>query len=375
MHEADTVIDRTLADVVGREEAVDVVGAQVRDHFRRGHRAQLHIGLGIESVLGEIVPQQVIVHGIVERDRELQALPVLRVALVLVLGRQHDALPVDVLDRRDSEGNGVGTQAQRDRDRHRRQHVCGVVFLVDGLVADHRPAGGLHHFDVEAVLGIEAHRRRHDDRRGAGDRNEADLEVFLLGRASLRKHFRRRLEREELRHRSERRGRTDRFQECAACHVLRKHRAHHRGCDHTLVALLLAFHRLAAQGRRGLLVLQGRAVLAANAARLEIAVGIKRIVERGHAAAPLCHIARRTPLSATSAQDCIVARPSLAQPDHDKHAGSMPPCLLPGQPPATPARSAATGRATIRSRSRSTSARPSRRRSSVPGTCWKHARP
>src|SRR6476660_5916107 len=61
-----------------------------------------------------------------------------------------------------------------DRDRHRRQHMRGVVFLVDGLVADHGPAGGLDDFDVQAVPGIKAERRRHDDRRGAGDRDEAD---------------------------------------------------------------------------------------------------------------------------------------------------------------------------------------------------------
>ena len=58
----------------------------------------------------------------------------------------------------------------------------GVVFLVQRLVADHRPARRLDHFDVEPLLGVEAHRVRHDDRRGAGDRDEADLEVLLLQR-------------------------------------------------------------------------------------------------------------------------------------------------------------------------------------------------
>ena len=53
----------------------------------------------------------------------------------------------------------------------------GVVFLVQGLVADHRPARGLHHLHVEAVLGVEAHGVRHDDGRGAGDGDEPDLEV------------------------------------------------------------------------------------------------------------------------------------------------------------------------------------------------------
>ena len=82
-------------------------------------------------------------------------------------------------------GIGVRADAQRDRERHRREHVGGVVFLVQRLVADHRPAGRLHHLDVEPLLRIEAHRMRHDDRRGAGDGDEADLEVLLLRRAAL----------------------------------------------------------------------------------------------------------------------------------------------------------------------------------------------
>ena len=65
----------------------------------------------------------------------------------------------------------------------------GVVFLVQRLVADHRPARGLDHLDVEPVLRVEAHRLRHDDRRRAGDRDEADLEVLLLDRPALREHF------------------------------------------------------------------------------------------------------------------------------------------------------------------------------------------
>ena len=173
-------IDRALVHRIGAEEAVDVVGAQVRDHFRRRHRADLHVGVGIDAVLREIVAQQVVVHRIVERHRELEALPLLRIALVLVLDRERDRLAVDVLHRRHRVRHRIGADAERDRERHRRQHVGRVVFLVQRLVADHRPAGGLDHFDVEAVLRIEAHRLRHDDRRGAGDRDEADLEILLL---------------------------------------------------------------------------------------------------------------------------------------------------------------------------------------------------
>ena len=171
----------------------------------------------------------------------------------------------------------------RDRERHRRQHVRGVVFLVDGLVADHRPAGGLDHFDVEAVLGIEAHRRRHDDRRGAGDRDEADLEVLLLERPALREHFGRGLEREELRQRGQRGRGADRLQECAPRGVLRKHRAHHRGGDHALVALLLARDGSTAQrGGAAHARLRGLMPATSSSRHRRTAVGIERIVEGGH---------------------------------------------------------------------------------------------
>ena len=120
--------------------------------------------------------------------------------------------------------------------------MCGgVVFLVDGLVADHRPAGGLHDFDVEAVLGIEAQRCGHDDRRRAGDRDEADLEVLLLRRARLGKGLGRGLEREELRDRGKRGRGADRFQERTPRGVLWKHRAHDGRGDHALVTLLPRF--------------------------------------------------------------------------------------------------------------------------------------
>ena len=73
--EADAVIDRALVDRIGRQEAVDVVGAQVGDHLRRRHRADLDVLVGIDAVLGDVVAQQVVVHRVVERHRELHALP------------------------------------------------------------------------------------------------------------------------------------------------------------------------------------------------------------------------------------------------------------------------------------------------------------
>jgi len=86
-------------------------------------------------------------------------------------------------------GDRGRADSQRDRQRHRRQHVGGVVFLVQCLVADHRPAGGLDHLDVEPVLCIKAHRLGHDDRRRAGDRDEADLQRLFSSAGGVGKGF------------------------------------------------------------------------------------------------------------------------------------------------------------------------------------------
>ena len=178
--EADTVVDRALVERIGAEEAVDIVGAQVGHHLGRRHRADLDVGIGIEAGLGDVVTQEIVVHGVVERHRELEAFPLFGIVLVLVLGGERDRLAVDVLDRRHRIGDRIRAGAERDRKRHRRQHVGGVIFLGQRLVADYRPARGLDHFDVQSVLGIEAHRVRHDDGRGAGDGDEADLEIFFF---------------------------------------------------------------------------------------------------------------------------------------------------------------------------------------------------
>ncbi len=202
------------------------------------------------------------------------------------------------------------------------------------------------------------------------------LRSFFSGAPVCGEHLGRGLDREELRQRGKRGRGADRFQEGAARHVLREHRAHHGGRDHALVALLFAFDRLAAQRPRGMLMLGGRA--SADRKRSpagRVAIGIEGIVERGHAA-PLCHTGRGErrcpprPVKIPSAPGRALRRRA-----HDKHAGSMPPCPLRGQPSAGPARSAAPDRATTRSRSRNTSARPSRRRSSARGRCWRRARP
>jgi hypothetical protein len=139
-------------------------------------------------MLGHVVAQQEVVHRIFERHAEGEALPLLRIALVLVLVGQHDCLAVDVLDSGHDVGGRHRSGAQRHRQRHRGQHVAGVVFAGQRLVARNRPAGGLDHLGIEAVALIEAQRLRHDDRRGAGDRHEADVEVGLFRLAEIVEH-------------------------------------------------------------------------------------------------------------------------------------------------------------------------------------------
>src|SRR6202047_5580310 len=161
----------------------------------------------------------------------------------------------------------------------------GVVFLVDGLVANDRPARGLDILDVQSVLGIKPHRRGHNNRRGAGDRNEADLEVLLFQRAAFGERLGRGLQRKELRQRGSRGRSSHRFQECPARRILWKHRAHYRGRDDTFVTLLAASNRFASQRQSGLLVLGRRPMPAAPTARpRKPAGGIKGVVKGGQRA-------------------------------------------------------------------------------------------
>src|SRR5262245_34959941 len=124
-----------------------------------------------------------------------------------------------------------------------------VVFLVKRLVANDRPARGFDHLDVEAMLGVEAHRLRHDDRRAAGNGDEADLEVLLFDGPTAREDLARGLQRKELRQRSERSRGAKRLQKCTAPDVLREKRTHHRRSDHILVTFLVTFDRETSQLR------------------------------------------------------------------------------------------------------------------------------
>src|SRR6516225_1594860 len=78
------------------------------------------------------------------------------------------------------------------------------------------------------------------------------------------------------------------FKKGAPRGVLGKHCPHHGGRHYALVTLVVPLNRLAAQRALAMRVFGGRAMPAADAASLQLALGVERIVECGHAAPP-CH--------------------------------------------------------------------------------------
>ena len=57
MDKADALIDRALIKRIGRQVAVEVAGAQVGDHLRRRHHADLNILIRINAELGHVIAQ------------------------------------------------------------------------------------------------------------------------------------------------------------------------------------------------------------------------------------------------------------------------------------------------------------------------------
>src|SRR5262249_58552606 len=107
------------------------------------------------------------------------------------------------------------------------------------------------------------HGLRHDDGRGAGDGNEADLEVLLLERGALGEDVGGGAEWKDLGEGGKRRRGADRFQEGAARSVPGDSRAHDGGGDQLPVALILG---QGAQRRGGGVVLDLAAMTAAATA-------------------------------------------------------------------------------------------------------------
>ena len=190
--EADLVVDRAVVPRLADAEAVHVADAHVGHHLRRRHDDRLHVLERIDAVGGEPVvdPHRVRAGGERLRERVLALLLVderlqlraVRRAFVLQLVRQRDRLAVVV------EAHQHGHVLLRTADAHLHavdeavQHVRGVEFAIDELVAHRGPRGFLARHDLDAVLLVELHHRRHDHRRAVGERNEADLHFLLLGR-------------------------------------------------------------------------------------------------------------------------------------------------------------------------------------------------
>ena len=269
MNEAHAVKHGTLVERLRAQKTVDVALFQLGHHFGRWHHFQLHIGIGVEAVLGQVVAQQQVVDGELERDAQLHALPFFGVAVVLVLQAERDGLAVGVLDGGHMHARCRRTQAQRHGQRHGRQEVGGIELAVQHAVADGPPARRLHELHVQPLLFVQAQRVGHDERGGAGDGNEAQLEVFFLRRARGRRAI--------LRHRFLQAHQCPGWQHrgnggtrCARPHrpqkppphaVLRKQCLDQRGLHHAALAgLQLTRQAELLRGRRGH-GLCGRAVL------------------------------------------------------------------------------------------------------------------
>src|SRR5258706_14186373 len=159
--------------------------------------------------------------------------------------------------------------------------MARVVFLVQHLVADQRPARGFHQLHAQALLAIETERIGHDQRARAGDGDKADLEIFLLGRGLVLCHRLERAEGEEGGHRCHRGRRAHRMEEAAPRLVPGKESSHHRRFDHAPVERLdVVGPRLV--GDRNVVLRLAR-MPAAIAAGAEAHPGIEWVGERGHA--------------------------------------------------------------------------------------------
>jgi hypothetical protein len=60
------------------------------------------------------------------------------------------------------------------------QHVRGIEFAIDQLIAHAGPGCFLAGHDLDAIFLVKAQHRRHDDRRAIGQWNKADFDFFFF---------------------------------------------------------------------------------------------------------------------------------------------------------------------------------------------------
>ena len=189
--EADAVHDRAVVPRLADAEAVHVADAHVGHHLRRRHGDRLDVLHRIDAVRRQPVVQP---HGVgagreglgegvvlfLLGDQCGQARAVDR-ALVPQLVGKRDGLTVMV------QAHQVGhvllrpADAKLDAVDQAVQHVGGVEFAIDQLVAHRSPRGFLGRDDLDAVLLVEFHHRGHDHRGAVGQRDEADADFLLFG--------------------------------------------------------------------------------------------------------------------------------------------------------------------------------------------------
>ncbi len=103
--------------------------AQVATSSGGGHDAQLHVGVRVDAVLGEVVAQQEVVDRVVEGDAELEALPLLGSRLSLCLLCRTMAWPLMFWMVATYHRLRHRAEAHEIATRHGREEVAGVVLL------------------------------------------------------------------------------------------------------------------------------------------------------------------------------------------------------------------------------------------------------
>ena len=179
-NESRVFVDRPLVKGIGGQISIDVTGLQISHHFWRRNHTNLDVLIGMHSSFSQVVTKEIVVHRKIEGDTEPKPFHIGSGLHILVLDMQGNGLPIDVFDGRHVERLRDRSDAHRNRQWHRRQHMCRVDFPVDRPISDHRPPGRSFDRRIQTILLIEPQRFRHDDRCGAGDRNEADAQIFLF---------------------------------------------------------------------------------------------------------------------------------------------------------------------------------------------------
>ena len=109
-----------------------------------------------------------------------------------------------VEDREHAGGHRRRPEPGRHRQCHRHDLLREIELAIDHLVADQRDTRDLLQLHVQSLAAEQPELFRVDQRGGAGDRQEADVERFLFDRALRAGFLRERLERIQRDHRRDR---------------------------------------------------------------------------------------------------------------------------------------------------------------------------